>query len=111
MINDNSDNLLEQPVDNEDKISNDESQDELLEEEELEEFRYNWMHLAKMGPNAYIESNSDLGLQDLNQNYNWIDEAQQNYSSENLATAYDFVHKASCDSINNATEPENESTK
>ena len=60
-INNDSDDLLGQPVDNEDEISDNGSQDELLEEEELEEFRYNWMHLAEMGLNAYIESNSNLG--------------------------------------------------
>ena len=40
-INDDSDDLLGQPVDNEDEISDDRNQDELLEEEESEEFRYN----------------------------------------------------------------------
>jgi ATP-dependent DNA helicase PIF1 len=69
------------------------------------------MHLAEMGPNAYIESNSDLGSRDLDRNHNWIDEARQNYSSEDLATAHDFVHKASCDSRNDATETEDESTE
>ena len=70
MINNDPDDFLGQPVDNEDKISDDESQDELLKEEEPEEFRYNWIHLAKMGLNAYIESNSNLGSRDLNWNYN-----------------------------------------
>ena len=70
MINDNPDDLLGQPVDNEDEISDNGNQDELLEEEESEEFRYNWMHLAKIGPNVYIESNFNLGSRDLNQNHN-----------------------------------------
>jgi hypothetical protein len=102
--------VLGQPVDNEDEFSDDESQDEQLEEENPEEFRYDWMHLAEMGSNVRIISNSDLGSRDLDRNHNWINEAQQNYSSEDLETAHKFVQQASRDSRNNDTEDENETS-
>jgi len=38
-------------------------------EEEQEEFRYDWMHLAEMGLNAIINSSSDLKIRDIDQNF------------------------------------------
>ena len=103
-------NALEQPVDNEDEFSDDESQDEQLEEEDPEEFRYNWMHLAEIGLNIRIISNSDLRSRDLNWNHNWINKIQQNYSSEDLETVHKFVQQVLCDSKNDDTEDENETS-
>ena len=40
MIKSDLEDMLGQPVDNEDEFSDDESQDEQLEEENSEEFRY-----------------------------------------------------------------------
>ena len=66
MIKSDLEDMLGQPVDNEDEFSDDESQDEQLEEENSEEFRYNWMHFAEMSSNVRIISNSNLRSRDLN---------------------------------------------
>ncbi len=42
-------------------ISDKESLNEVEKEEEQNEFRYDWMHLVEMGPNAIINSSLDLG--------------------------------------------------
>ena len=49
----------------EEDISEKESFDEVEEEEDQEEFRYDWMYLVEMGPNAIINSLSDLGIRDM----------------------------------------------
>jgi len=51
MINNDPTDLLGQPIDNEDDIVDEDSFDEFTEDEELEEFRYDWIILAKMSPN------------------------------------------------------------
>jgi ATP-dependent DNA helicase PIF1 len=67
-INSDPNDLLGQEVDEESEISEEESLDE-IEEEEEEEFRYDWMHLAGMGPNVYIDIDSDLGSRDRTPEY------------------------------------------
>ena len=57
--------MLRQVVYCEEDISEKESFDEVEEEEDQEEFRYDWMHLVEMGPNAIINSLSDLGIRDM----------------------------------------------
>ena len=99
--------MLGQEVENEVEINDEESLDEISEEEE-EEFRFDWMHLAEMGPNVHIERDTNLGTRDLDRNYNWINDAQQQYSADNLAEACDFVHQASHNSRNDDIEDEDE---
>ena len=63
MINNDPADLLGHSIDNEEEASDVESEDELTEDEDDEEaeFRYDWMHLAEMGPNAKIVCATDLG--------------------------------------------------
>ena len=110
-INADPNDLLGQPIDNEIEISDDESLDEITGEEDQEEFRFDWMHLAEMGPNVHIDNDSDLGTRDLDRNHNWINDAQQQYSDDDLANAHDFVRQASSDSRNDPTVNENETTE
>ena len=67
------------------------------------------MHFAEMGLNVHIDSDSNLGSRDLDQNHNWTNDVQQQYSDDDLAKAYDFVHQASCNGENYDIEDENES--
>ena len=63
MINSDPADLLRSPIDNEDneEVPDEESQDELLEDDEKVKFRYDWIHLAEMGLNTNIVCLSDLG--------------------------------------------------
>ena len=47
------------------------------------------------GPNTRIKSYSDLGSRDMDRNYNWINEAQNHYSNNDIANAQEFVHQSS----------------
>jgi ATP-dependent DNA helicase PIF1 len=109
-INSDPIDLLGQEIDEEVEISDDESLAELTDEEE-QEFRYDWMHLAEMGPNARIRNDSDLGSRDMDRNHNWTNEAQQHYSNDDLANVQDFVQQASNDSGNKDIGSEDESTE
>jgi hypothetical protein len=82
-----------------DKDGGDEG-DANAEDDEEEEFRYDWMHLAEMGPNANIVCSSDLGSRDIDRNYGWINDTQQQYTSDDIEKARDFVHEASNTDIN-----------
>ena len=53
-INADSNDLLGQAVDNEIELNDEESLDEMSDEEE--DFRFDWMHLAEMGPNVHIDT-------------------------------------------------------
>ena len=66
--------MLGPPIDNEEEILDEESQDEVLEDDKEEEFRYDWMRLAEMGPNVNIVSSSDLGSRDMDRNYDWVND-------------------------------------
>ena len=61
--------MLGEPIDNEEPICNDESQDDYIEDDEQDEYRYDWMYLAEMGPNSKIESMTDLGTRDIDRNH------------------------------------------
>ncbi|CAG8734056.1 10884_t:CDS:2 [Rhizophagus irregularis] len=78
MINNASQNLLKQPVDDE-EVYNEESEDELPfeedEDEDEEQYTYDWMRLVKMGFKAIIHCASDLSSRDIDQNHNWITDA------------------------------------
>ena len=83
-------------MDEETNITDEDSDDEITEDdEEQEEYRYDWMRLAEMGPNVHIDKKTDLGTRDLNRNHNWTSAAQQNYTNEELENARDFVRAAS----------------
>jgi len=108
-INADPNDMLGHPIDNEEEFSDEESQDEHIEDDEEEEFRYDWMHLAEMGPNARIVSLSDLRTRDIDRNHDWINDARQHYSDADITDAREFVHNTSrnwkntkekeCDSI------------
>jgi len=60
-INNDLNDLLEHPIDNEEEITNNDSQEELNEEDDKqEEYHFDWMRLAKMSPNRNIDSSIDL---------------------------------------------------
>ena len=49
--------MLGLPVDNEEnEATDDDSLEELSEDDEPEEYRYDWMRLAEMGPNMNIDT-------------------------------------------------------
>src|SRR5581483_10677334 len=93
----------------EEQLSDNESEGEPLEDEEQEEFWYDWMHLAEMGPNSNINFTSDLGGRDMDRNHDWINEPKQNYSITDLETVGNFVQQASNSARNDNREEENES--
>ena len=69
---------------------------EVDEDSDQEEaFRYDWMYLAEMGPNSRIISESDLGSRDMDRNHDWVNDAQKNYSREDLSNAREFLSQAS----------------
>jgi len=107
-INADPDDILGQPIDNEDEPEDDESQDEQLEEEEREIYRYDWMRLAEMGPNTKIVSSSDLGIRDMDLNYDWFNDAQKHYSHADIINAREFVRQASSN-ISNVGEKDDDS--
>ncbi|GBB86546.1 hypothetical protein RclHR1_12970009 [Rhizophagus clarus] len=77
MINDALQDLLRQPVDDE-EVYDEESEDELPfkdEDEDEEQYRYDWMRLAEMGLKATIHSVSDLDSRDMDQNHEWTIDA------------------------------------
>ncbi|EXX57988.1 hypothetical protein RirG_202010 [Rhizophagus irregularis DAOM 197198w] len=93
-INDAPQDLLGQPVD-EEEVYDEDSEDELPfeedEDEDEEQYRYDWMRLAEMGPKAIIHCASDLGSRDMDQNHDWITDAQQNYSNNDIANVDEFI--------------------
>ncbi len=98
-------------MEQEDEVSDDDedSQGEIEEEDHYEEYRYDWMHLAEMGLNTKINSNSDLGTRDMDRNHNWTTDAQQNYSNDDIANVSDFMRQASINGQNKAKEKDNDS--
>ncbi|CAB4412397.1 unnamed protein product [Rhizophagus irregularis] len=97
-INDVPQDLLRQPVD-EEEVYDEESEDELPfeedEDEDEEQYRYDWMQLAEMGPKAIIHCASDFGSRDMDRNHDWITDAQQNYSNNDIASVDEFIKNAS----------------
>src|SRR5437762_6948661 len=71
IINSDPNDILGQATDEETDIHDEESFDEIEEEEDQEEFRYDWMKLAEMGPKTHIQADSDLGSRDMDRNHNW----------------------------------------
>ena len=67
--------MLGQVVYYEKNISDEKSFDEIKKEEKQKEFRYDWMHLVKIGPNAIINSSSDLETWNIDQNFDWCNNA------------------------------------
>ena len=91
-----SQHILGEAVENEDDFNSDESLDEIeSSENEEEEFRFDWMRLAEIGPNSRIISSSDLGSRDTDRNHDWVNYAKQFYSSNDITRAPDFVHEVS----------------
>ncbi|CAG8698864.1 17737_t:CDS:2 [Rhizophagus irregularis] len=61
----------------EDKCDDDEGQQEV--DESRDDTYPDWMVLAEMGPNAIIDSSSDLGLHDVDRNNNWFGGVRHRY--------------------------------
>ncbi len=59
------------------------------------------MIFSEIGPNAVIDYSSDLRSRDMDQNHDWINDAQQHYSSTDLENANIFVHQASSNGWDN----------
>lgn len=108
MINSDPNDILGQAIDKEAEMYDEDSFDE-IEEERQEEFRYDWMHLVELGPNAHISIDTGLGSRDIDCNYNWTNGAQQHYSSEDLANINDFVRRAASNSNVGDTGNDNDS--
>src|SRR5579859_1094105 len=83
------------PVDSKEDGTSDDSLGELSNDDEPEEYRYNWMRLAEMGPNVNIDPSTDLGNRDMDRNHNWIHEGRQRYSNDDLTEASNFISDAS----------------
>ena len=75
IINSKND-ILGQEIEEEVEISDDESLKELSEDDDTEEFRFDWMYLAEMGPNVQDISKSDLGTRDIDRSHDWTSECQ-----------------------------------
>src|SRR4051794_38058120 len=95
--------MLRKAVENEDNFNSDESLNEIeLSENEEEEFRFDWIRLAKMRSNSRIISLLDLDSRDTDQNHDWVDYTKQFYFSNDITRVSDFVHEASSTSQNAA---------
>ena len=90
--------ILGLPVDNEPDEMDDEEDEEPLQEDDYgEEFRLDWMLLAEMGPNAIIDSSSDLGSREMDRSHDWINDTRKRYSNTDLMEADTFVSRVSTD--------------
>jgi len=69
------------------------------------------MHLAGMRPNLNIKCIFNIGIRDIDQNYDWINSLKQYYSIANLANIDDFMNQASNHLRNNVREKETELIK
>jgi len=92
--------LLGLAIDNKEEISDEKTEDELIDDGDKEEFRYDWMRLAEMGPRTTITCSSDLESQDMDRNYDWINETQKRYSFDDIEKTRDFVNEASNNDTN-----------
>ncbi|RHZ79390.1 hypothetical protein Glove_147g5 [Diversispora epigaea] len=79
-------------------------QGEEIEDDDEIEFRFDWMLLAEMGPNAVIDSSCDLGTRDIDRNHRWIDDARQRYLNTDLVDVDTFLQQVP---RNNQMEDEN----
>src|SRR4051812_40582485 len=66
------------------------------------------MFLAEMSSNAVINCSTDLEFCDMNWNYDWINDARQQYSNADLMDANTFVNKTSGNGQENTGEEKNE---
>jgi len=66
------------------------------------------MLLAGMGPNAVINSSSDLGSRDMDRNHDWINDARQRYSNADLVDADTFVSRISSNGQGNVEDNDEE---
>ncbi|CAG8764133.1 398_t:CDS:1, partial [Cetraspora pellucida] len=51
-----------------------------------------WMSLAEMGPSTSMHFSSDLGLQNINRDYDWVGDSQRRYP--NLENIDNFINEA-----------------
>lgn len=91
-INNDPIDALGKPVDKEEDELTDEKDDLKAPEDDYEEeFRADWMVLAKMGPNTNIKQSSELGTCDMDKNHDWINEDKQYYDNSELMEAITFL--------------------
>ena len=91
-INSDPIDLLGQPVDNEREII-DEDEGELIEDDEQDDYRLDWMVLSGMGPNSNINCSTDLGTRDIDRDHDWINDLRKRYSNTDLADVDTFVSR------------------
>ncbi|GBC15565.1 ATP-dependent DNA helicase PIF1 [Rhizophagus irregularis DAOM 181602=DAOM 197198] len=87
--------ILGPPVDNLENESNDEDSDYEYEEfDDDEEQRPDWMILSEMRPDAILEGSSELGLREIDRNYDWVGDVRQRYTNIDLADSPNFIQNA-----------------
>ncbi|EXX58457.1 Pif1p [Rhizophagus irregularis DAOM 197198w] len=88
--------ILGSPIDDAESEIIDEEEDDLITEgDDQEEYRFDWMLLAEMGPSPSFDCSSNLGSRDMDRNYDWINDPRQRYSDVDLADADTFVNRIS----------------
>jgi hypothetical protein len=88
--------ILGLPIDDAESEIIDEEEDDLItEDDEQEEYRFDWMLLAEMGPSPSFDCSSDLGSRDMDKNHDWINDPRQRYSDVDLVDADTFVNRIS----------------
>ncbi|CAG8808689.1 4569_t:CDS:1, partial [Racocetra persica] len=73
----------------ENEIVDEEKQQEIYDHEE--EIRFDWMFLSEMGQNVIFDNSSDLGLCNIDRNFNWTDDVRQHYPDFNLDNTTTFI--------------------
>ena len=53
------------------------------------------MYLAEMGPNTRITNATELGTRDMDRNHDWVNDAQLNYSENDIANVREFLQRVS----------------
>ncbi|PKK63115.1 hypothetical protein RhiirC2_789368 [Rhizophagus irregularis] len=88
--------ILGSPIDDAESEIIDEKEDDLITEgDDQEEYRFDWMLLAEMGPSPSFDCSSNLGSQDIDRNHDWINDPRQRYSDVDLADADTFINRIS----------------
>lgn len=90
-INTDPIDLLRQPIGNAENEIIVEEKEQLIEDDEEDEFRFDWMFLAEISPNPNFDCSSDLGFQDIDQNHDWINDPRQRYNDTDLRNIDTFI--------------------
>jgi ATP-dependent DNA helicase PIF1 len=91
----NESDLLSPPIDDlENEFNEKESKQEGDELDNEEHIRLDWMILSDMRPGVIMENSSDLGLRNIDINYDWTGDVRRRYPELNLADAPNFIQRA-----------------